>query len=230
MKTSIAIGALALAAIAGSANASVIPLYDFSTTFSSPNDATTSDSGPVTGSNPFSTYQWTRSPASTNPRSSVTGATGSVTMSNVARSGAQTNFAVFTDSNVLPQPVVNLSGTTAIELNVTAYTGAATNWTLYVYDSNASFAESGVIGSSGTGLRSFAVSSLLSFTSGGSPLPSIDWSSVVGVELIAQTTGTNATAQASSFTFNSFNAVVVPEPGAAALLAPAGLLLARRRR
>ena len=225
MKTSIAIGALALAAIAGSANASVIPLYDFSTTFSSPN-ATNPNSfdGPVTGSNPFSLYFWNRTSSSTSPRNMVSGTTGSVTMSNIARANAFTNWGVATDFNALPQPSVNLSGTTAIELNVTAYTGAATTWNVFVYDSAGGALQSPNTSVSGTGLQSFAVSSFSLFSG-----TTLDWSSVVSVELQAFTVGTNQTAQASSFTFNSFNAVI-PAPGAAALLGLGGLMAARRRR
>ena len=227
MKTSIAIGALALAAIAGSANASVISLYDFSTTFSSPNNSTTNYvDGPVTGSNPFSLYFWNRSaPANaTSPRNSVSGTTGSVTMSNIARANANTNFGVTTDFNALPQPSVNLSGTTAIEFNVTAYTGAATTWNVFVYDSTGSFLQSPNTSVSGTGLQSFDVSSFFNVVP-----TTLDWSSIVSVDMQATTVGNAQTAQASSFTFNSFNAVI-PAPGAAALLGLGGLMAARRRR
>jgi hypothetical protein len=225
MKTSIAIGALALAAIAGSANASVIPLYDFSTSFSSPNATSpNSGEGPVTGSNPFSLYGWNRSSSSTSPRNMVSGTTGSVTMSNIARAAAYTNFAVTTDYNALPQPSVNLSGTTAIEFNVTAYTGAATTWTVFVYDSTGSFLQSLPTTVSGTGLQSFDVSSFFNVVP-----TTLDWSSIVSVDMEARTVGNAQTAQASSFTFNSFNAVI-PTPGAAAMLGLGGLLAARRRR
>ena len=162
---------------------------------------------------------------------------GAITMAsaNVAQSGGKplADFGVFAASN--PNPPfqyysrINLTGATAIEFNVTAYTGVATIWTLNVFE------EFGV----GTGATATVSSAgLVSFST--ASMSSIDWSKVTGVEIQAESgvlpntparTPTNYYGT-FSFTFDGMNAVgvVVPAPGAAALVGLAGLVASRRRR
>ena len=223
------VGVVAAVAVAGSANAAVVSLFDFTTGVS--NNST----GSVTGSNLLST--WITNNGRKASTTSATGSGGAITMAsaNVAQSGGKplADFGVFAASN--PNPPfqyysrINLTGATAIEFNVTAYTGVATIWTLNVFE------EFGV----GTGATATVSSAgLVSFST--ASMSSIDWSKVTGVEIQAESgvlpntparTPTNYYGT-FSFTFDGMNAVgvVVPAPGAAALVGLAGLVASRRRR
>lgn len=222
--------AVAAVAVAESANAAVVSLFDFTSGVSS------NSSGSVTGSNPLSIWQTSNSrKAST---TSATGFGGAITMAsaNVAKNGGSplADFGVFAASNPNPPynyySSVDLSGATAIEFNVTAYTGVATTWTLMVFDENGN-SDGGTLTVSSTGTKSFS-------TAGWAPF--FDLSKVVGVELQAASEALPSTDPLRtssnwygtfSYTFDGMNAVgVVPAPGAAALLGLAGLVGARRRK
>ncbi len=221
------IAAAAAVAVAGSASAAVVSLFDFTTGVS--NDST----GSVTGSNPLST--WLTENERKGSTTSATGSGGAITMASasVVQAGGSplAAFGVFAEFNPNPPynyySSVDLSGATAIEFNVTAYSGVATTWNLYVFDENGNINGASLTVSS-AGTKSFS-------TAFGD---NIDWSKVVGVELQAES-GILPPAERTpsnyygtfSFTFDGMNAVgVVPAPGALALLGVAGLVGARRRR
>jgi uncharacterized protein (TIGR03382 family) len=125
---------------------------------------------------------------------------------------------------------IDLSGATAIEFNVTAYSGVATTWSLYVFDAYGAN-PGGTLTVSSAGTKSFS-------TAGWAPY--FDLSKVVGVELHADSAVLPSTDPSRSnsnwygtfsFTFNGLNAVgVVPAPGALALVGMAGLITGRRRK
>ena len=219
------VGVVAAAALAGSANAAVVSLFDFTTGVSTKSD------GSVTGSNPFSL--WDTSNEINVITTSATGSGGAITMAstNVSKSagGPVADFTVLVPYNPNPPynyySSVDLSGATAIEFNVTAYSGVATHWNLYVYDENHS--NYGDLFVSSTGTKSFSTAGW-----------DIDLSKVVGVELQVASPYLPSTDPLRtnsnwfgtfSFTFNGMNAVV-PAPGAAALVGLAGLVATRRRR
>jgi len=220
------VGVVAAAALAGSANAAVVSLFDFTTGVSTNSD------GLVTGSNPFSL--WDTSNEINVITTSATGSGGAITMAsaNVSKSagGPTADFTVLVPYNPNPPynfySSVDLSGATAIEFNVTAYSGVATNWNLIVYDENNN-ANARQLTVSSTGTKSFSTAGW-----------DIDLSKVVGVDLQASSgvlpstdpLRTNSNWFGTfSFTFNGMNAVV-PAPGAAALVGLAGLVATRRRR
>jgi hypothetical protein len=224
------VGIAAAVAVAGSANAAVVSLFDFTT------GVANNSSGSVTGSNPLSIWQ-----TDNGRNSSVTSATGfggAITMesTNVAKTsgGPLADFGVFAASNPNPPynyySSVDLSGATAIEFNVTAYSGVATTWYLYVSDADGG-QSGGTLTVSSAGKKSFSTADWG---------PYVDLSKVVGVELQAYSAvlpstdplRTNSNWYGTfSYTFDGMNAVgVVPAPGALALLGAAGLVGARRRR
>ncbi len=222
------LGAVAAVATAGSANAAVVSLFDFTTGVSS--DST----GSVTGSNPLS--RWATNTDRKTSTTSATGSGGAITMASasVVQSGGSPMAVLGVYAAQSPNPPYNyyssadLSGATAIEFNVTAYSGVATTWSLFVFDAdgNLSFSQLAV---SSAGTKSFSTASM----------STIDWSKVIGVELQAESGILPPSPQRTpynyygtfSFTFDGMNAVgVVPAPGAIALLGAAGLVGARRRR
>lgn len=206
--------ALAAVAVAGSAMAGIstgVSLFDFTTGVS------TLSSGSVNGSNPFNGWGTDNGLKSTT--TSATSSGGAITIANQL---SQTGGAPIGDFYVFATTPVNLSGTTAIEFNVTAYSGAGTDWMLTLQDSNFTFIDFFLSNTSGTGMKSFDTSGLS---------PGFDWSQVILVELQAKTRGSPGNRAASSFTFDGMTAVgAVPAPGAFALLGAAGLVGARRRR
>ena len=208
------VGVAAAAAVAGSAVAAIptgVSLFDFTTGVSA------NSSGSVNGSNPFN--GWGTDNALKASTTSATPSGGAITIANQL---SNTGGAPTGDFYVSATTPVNLSGTAAIEFNVTAYSGAATDWMLTLQDSNFTFLDFFLVNTSGTGLKSFDTSGLS---------PGFDWSSVILVELQAKTRGSLGNRAASSFTFNGMTAVgAVPAPGAFALLGAAGLVGARRRR
>ena len=204
------VGIAAAVAVAGSANAAV-SLFDFTTGVSA------NSSGSVNGSNPFN--GWGTDNALKATTTSATSSGGAITIANQL---SNTGGAPTGDFYVSATTPVNLLGTTAIVFNVTAYSGAATDWMLTLQDSNFTFLDLFLVNTSGTGMKSFDTSGLS---------PGFDWSSVIAVELQATTRGSLGNRAASSFTFDSMVAVgAVPAPGALALLGVAGLVGARRRR
>ena len=208
------VGISAAVAVAGSANAGIptgVALFDFTTGVSA------NSSGSVNGSNPFNGWGTDNGLKATTTSATISG--GAITIANQL---SNTGGIPTGDFYVSATPPVNLSGTTAIVFNVTAYSGAATDWRLTLQDSNLTFADFLLDNTSGIGMKSFDTSGLS---------PGFDWSNVIGVELQAKTRGTAGNRAASSFTFDSMVAVgAVPAPGALALLGAAGLVGARRRR
>jgi len=101
----------------------------------------------------------------------------------------------------------NLLGVTDFQFNVTAYTGDATRWYIAAKDIYGQILFSGLVLTSGTGQKTFAVSSFSQVTGTG-----FDWSKVQEMSL------------------GVIPPTVVPAPGALALLGVAGLVGARRRR
>ena len=99
----------------------------------------------------------------------------------------------------------NLLGVTDFQFNVTAYTGDATQWFIFAQDINGRLLMSGPVLTSGTGQKTFAVSSFSQIVGTG-----FDWSKV------------------NEMSFSVQN--VVPAPGALALLGVAGVVGGRRRR
>ena len=206
--------AVAAVAVAGSANAAVVSIFDFTTGVSA------NSSGSVNGSNPFNGWDTTSAIKATTASATPFG--GAITMANEAWQGGLAAESKFFLSASTP---VNLSGTTAIVFNVTAYSGKATNWNLMVMDSNYNWADFFLNNTSGSGVKSFDTTDTTYVGVG------FDWSKVETVGLVATSTGSRGSRLASSFTFNGMDAVgVVPAPGALALLGAAGLVGARRRR
>ena len=210
------VGIAAAVGVAGSANAGIptgVALFDFTTGVSA------NSSGSVNGSNPFN--GWGTDSAVMATTTSATAFGGAITIANQA---VQTGGSPTGDFSVSATTPVNLSGTTAIVFNVTAYSGAATDWNLMLMDSNFKWFDAFLYSTSGTGMKSFD-------TSVPPTDPDFDWSKVMLVELQAKTKGSSGNRAASSFTFNGMTAVgAVPAPGAFALLGAAGLVGARRRR
>jgi hypothetical protein len=208
--------AVAAVAVAGSAVAAIptgVALFDFTT------GVTANSSGSVNGSNPFN--RWGTDSAYKATTTSATAFGGAITIANQAFQSGGFPTGDFSVSATTP---VNLSGTTAIVFNVTAYSGAATDWNLMLMDSNFNWFDAFLYSTSGTGMKSFD-------TSGPPTDPGFDWSTVILVELQAKTKGNSGNRAASSFTFDSMVAVgAVPAPGAAALVGMAGLIAARRRK
>ena len=99
----------------------------------------------------------------------------------------------------------NLLGVTDFQFNVTAYTGDATRWYIIATDIYGQALISGPVLTSGTGQKTFAVSSFSQIVGTG-----FDWSKVNEMSLSVQN--------------------VVPAPGALALLGVAGVVGGRRRR
>ena len=238
------VGVVAAAALAGSANASIptgVSVFDFTTPISS------LSSGLVNGSNSFNTWQTSNGRKTTSLSANAQG--GAITLAaggvNVAKNPTGTptfDFGVFTAIDPITEnygSFVNLTGMTALELNVTAYTpytsGAYTAPSLvmnvYMFDDSISESASGQLIINGTGKKSATITATEGF----------NWSKVAGIEIqgwsyVLPASGvgrTNDNYYASySFTFDSMVAVgaAVPAPGAAALVGLAGLVASRRRR
>jgi len=225
MRNNLLIGissAVAAVAVAGSANAAVTSLYDFQTTFTSPatNAGDSLGVGSVGGNNAFNEYIWNRDlneegSSEYNIVSGVSGTSG--TPGSLTISIAGTNkYASFGVNPSDQDGSVDLSGTTAIEINVIASSGMA-NWSLEFADAVGGLAYwSEAVGAAG--LKTFTLPA--SNTEAG-----FDWSKIISVTIVV--TGSSSDPD-GSVSINSLNAV--PAPGALALLGVAGLAGARRRR
>ena len=205
------VGIAAAVAVAGSANAAVVPVYNFALTFNTPNPTPTSSSKMSNGN---ASGLWDAYVAVVNSTGSdIIASPGS--MQFAVGSAGDSSFELSSNAGV------NLLGVTDFQFNVTAYTGVATNWEFYATDINGRILSSAQTPTSGIGLKTFAVSSFTQFSGSG-----FDWSKVTAITFNVYGTGS-----ATSFTFDSWTAVgVVPAPGALALLGAAGLVGARRRR
>ena len=243
MRSNLLVGissAVAAVAVAGSANAGIptgFSVFDFTTGVSS------LSTGSVSGSNPFNTWVTNNGWNSTATSATATG--GAITLatnSTVKGTGTPVlDFGVFTALDPITQnfgSFVNLTGMTALELNVTAYTpytsGAYTAPNLvinvYMFDDSIGESADGQLIINGTGKKSATITATAGF----------NWSKVAGIEIqgwsfILPSSGagrTDANWYASySFTFDSMVAVgAVPAPGAAALVGMAGLISGRRRK
>ena len=212
------VGIAAAAAVAGSANAAVVPVYDFDLTFNTPNPTSN------TGGSSFKTSSGSAS-GLWNTYLAVASGLGSDVIASPGSMQFAVGSYVAASAGLQLESVAgaNLLGVTDFQFNVTAYTGGATNWSVYATDINGRQLASAITSTSGTGQKTFAVSS---FTQTAGPVGIFDWSKVTMINFDAYSGGS-----ASSFTFDSWTAVgAVPAPGALALLGAAGLVGARRRR
>jgi hypothetical protein len=209
------VGIAAAVAVAGSANAAVVSLWDFSN-FAIGTSPTSTASGGNSGTaagNPLP--NWSTSLMRTG--TSVTGSGGNV---NVTLGGSGSAKAEFS----LGGGLVNLTGATSFNLNITTGSSEKTQMGLGIYDIN--------------GKLALMVSSILVGSVGNVSIPTTsNWSTDAGFDwskvnyVLLEFSRSSSSVNGSSFSFDSFNAVgVVPAPGAIALLGAAGLVGARRRR
>jgi hypothetical protein len=218
--------AVAAVAVAGSASAAVVSLWDFSnftigitptgiTGQTTPSPITGGNSGTVVG-NPLPNW----STMLLRNQTSMTGSGGKVNVTLGGSSGSRAEL-------FLQGGLVNLTGASSFEVNFTDFSGQSTQMGLAIYDVNetAAYMDSTIyVGS--TGNVSISTSSNWITDAG------FDWSKVSFIDLYFMRNSTSVSSNqiASSFSFDSFNAVgVVPAPGAIALLGAAGLVSARRR-
>ena len=209
MKTSIAIGALALAAIAGSANAGIVDPF---TTAGSSNPAgfgapyvNTSGSGSL-----FNQRQVVRfgSPAA----ASVGG--GAWTAS-LPASGNSSVLRLRQDSSL---STIDLSGIASMSFDI-AVTGSVTlSW--FIGDSNGA-----IIDFPGPFTLSAGSSTQTLNFSTANIDPGFDVTAVERMEIRISAASANSSISVTNFTYT-----LVPTPGAAAVLGLGGLLAARRRR
>jgi MYXO-CTERM domain-containing protein len=233
------VGVAAAAAVAGSANAGIptgVSVFDFTT------QVTSLSSGSVNGSNPFNTWGTDAGRNSTATSATAlggaitlaTGSTARYTSGTTANSSPLLDFGVFSSSSF-----VNLTGMTALELNVTAYTpytfGSYTAPSLVMnvimFDDSINEGAGGQLIIDGTGKKSATITASAGF----------NWSKVTLIEIQSNNIPPLPSSGAGrsntnwytsySFTFDSMVAVgAVPAPGALALLGAAGIVGARRRR
>ena len=212
------VGIAAAVAVAGSANAGIptgVSVYNFDLTFDTPNPTSnTGGNSFKTSSGPASGLWNTYLAAASALGSDVIASPGSMQFA------AGTNFAASASLQLESVAGANLLGVTDFKFNVTAYTGGPNLWEVIATDIT-DRQLSGSASISGTGQKTFAVSSFSQVLGSG-----FDWSKVKYLSLNAYTGDS-----ASSFTFDSWTAVgAVPAPGALALLGAAGIVGARRRR
>jgi uncharacterized protein (TIGR03382 family) len=216
--------AVAAVAVAGSASAAVVSLWDFSDFTIGTAPTGTSSSGATNGGNSGTVAgnplpNWSTTLLRT--QTSMTGSGGKV---NVTLGGSFSAKAEFT----LQGGLVNLTGTTSFDVNITDFSGQSTQTGLEIYDANGkgAFMDSTILVGS-VGNVSISTSSNWITEAG------FDWSRVgyINLYFTRNTTSVDANSIASSFSFDSFNAVgVIPAPGAVALLGAAGVVGMRRRR
>jgi MYXO-CTERM domain-containing protein len=210
------VGIAAAVAVAGSANAAAVSVWTFgltpTATFNTPNPTSNTNSKASSGN---ASGLWNGYYAEVYALGSDMIAT-SASMQFAVGSSVDA-YAMLTLDSIAG---ANLLGVTDFQFNVTAYTGGATLWEIVATDINANLVNSGRVSTSGTGQKTFAVSSFTQFPGS----TGFDWSQVTSMNFNVYSTGA-----ATSFTFDSWTAAV-PAPGALALLGVAGLVGARRRR
>jgi hypothetical protein len=211
--------AVAAVAVAGSANAGIptgVSVWTFGSTptatFNTPNPTSNTSSKASSGN---ASGLWNSYYAQVYTLGSDMIATSASMQFAVGSSGDA--YAMLTLDSIAG---ANLLGVTDFQFNVTAYTGGATLWQIAATDINGNAVISDQVSTSGTGQKTFAVSSFTQFQGS----TGFDWSKVTSMNFDVYGTG-----EATSFTFDSWTAAV-PAPGAAALVGMAGLITGRRRK
>ena len=210
MKTSIAIGALALAAIAGSANAGIVDPFTTSQAGGNPNTAPWVN----ISSSLFAQRQVERG---NNAIASV--GSGAWTMSPNQFSGPTQNGISnlnYRQDNL--GSTISLSGIVSMSFDFNVTGSVNLNW--YLEDANNGLylsLSNTPVSVSGTGTQTLNFSTAIID-------PGFDLSSVTGMSVQFSGISAGESATITNFTY------VVPTPGAAALLGLGGLLAARRRR
>ena len=204
MKTSIAIGALALAAIAGFAQAGIVDSF------------TTAQAGGGAGapwsSIPGSLFAERRVQRFNNSTASVGSGAWTFAFTNpdgIARLGYRQNSAGST---------IDLSGIASLSFDIAVTGQVRLNW--YLFDANGyDLIQLGSpVSVSGTGTQTLNFSVAIID-------PDFDLSEIAGMSIDVEGVSEVASATVSNFTYT-----LIPTPGVAALLGLGGLVAARRRR
>ncbi len=209
MKTSIAIGALALAAIAGSANAGIVD--PFTTAQTSGGAGATWLSIP---SSLFAERQFQRFNNATATLGSGAWTMGANQFSTPTQNGA--SYLNYRQDSV--GSTINLSAIASMSFDITVTGSVDLNWYLEDANGNNLIQAGALVSVSGTGTQT------LNFSTATEAWPGFDLSAVTGMSVRFTGISAGESATVTNFTY------VVPTPGAAALLGLGGLLAARRRR
>jgi hypothetical protein len=204
MKISIVIGALALAAIAGSANAGIVDPF------------TTAQAGggasAIWSSIPSSLFAQRRVQRFNSSTASVGSGAWSFAFTNTSGTA---NLAYRQDSSF---STIDLSGIASMSFGITVTGTVNLNWYLEDQSSNNLIQFGALVPVTGTSTQT------LNFSTATID-PGFDLSAVTGMTIQFIAVSSSASATVSNFTYT-----LVPTPGAAALLGLGGLLAARRRR
>jgi hypothetical protein len=209
MKTSIAIGALALAAIAGSANAGIVD--SFTTAQTSGGAGATWLSIP---SSLFAERQFQRFNNATASLGSGAWTMGANEFSSPTQNGS--SYLNYRQDSV--GSTIDLSGIASMSFDINVTGSVILNWYLEDANGNNLIQLGALVSVSGTGTQTLDFSTATMD-------PGFDLSAVTGMSV--RFTGISA---GESATVTNFTYTLVPTPGAAALLGLGGLMAARRRR
>jgi hypothetical protein len=205
MKTSIAIGALALVAVAGSANAGIVDPF------------TTAQAGGGAGATwssiPSSLFAQRRVQRFNNSTASVGSGAWSFAFTNT---NGTANLAYRQDSG---GSTIDLSGISSMSFDITVTGTVSLNW--YLEDNNGPL---NLIQAGAPVILTGTSTQTLNFSTATID-PGFDLSAVTGMTIVISSDSSSASATVSNFTYT-----LVPTPGAVALLGMGGLLAARRRR
>ena len=204
MKISIVIGALALVAVAGSANAGIVDPF---TTAQAGGGASASWS-----SIPSSLFAQRRVQRFNSSTASVGSGAWSFAFTNT---NGTANLAYRQDSSF---STIDLSGIASMSFGITVTGTVNLNWYLEDQSSNNLIQFGALVPVTGTSTQT------LNFSTATID-PGFDLSAVTGMTIQFIAVSSSASATVSNFTYT-----LVPTPGAAALLGLGGLLAARRRR